>query len=259
MFIYVPEKGRNAGIALEQELSEEFDTEFILDVLNGVGKLYAKRGLNRHWVERAVERLESVEFKDTGRNFRRPVFTSAELEDKTVESYQANPVNSTPDEFYQGFDHLVEENYSTQEINKSFNEVVEETAAENGYQLVEVLGDEVKWGAMNTDLETEPETVLIPQEFQSLGIAAAERYWNSTPDYSTFSEYRSNADEEEILAESSEEVAGVYMFVSGNTAEEAGLEYEAVNGMTSRLGRFQRTQNQYKNSERIFQQEATQK
>jgi len=250
-FIGVPEKGRNAGIALREELPERYDTEYILDVLNGAGKKYAKNGLNRLWIERAVDKLDSVEFRDTGRNFRRPVFTKVQLEDARVESYQQDPLELEADRFYQGFDELIEQNYSAGEISTDFEDLVEEVAEEEGYELDQVYGDEVKWGVMNTDLDVDPETVLVPEEFQEIGQAAAESYWGAETECLSFNDYLegSKLEEEELLAETPEEVAGAYMFVSGDTAEEAGLEYEAVNGMVSRLGRFEKAQNQYKNSD----------
>ncbi len=248
--IGVPEKGRNAGTALREELPGEYDKDYILDVLNGVGKMYAKTGLNRHWIERAVVKLDCVDFKDTGRAFNRPVFTETGFGDVKIQSFDQNPLAFNPDRFYQGFDWLVEGNYTADEIDRPFEELIEETAEEKGYRLEEAYGDEVKWGVMNTDLNVVPETVLLPDEFQSVGKTAAERYWDSDPDYISFSDFADFGEEEELLAEIPKEVAGVYMFVSGSSAEDVGLDYEAVEGMTSRLGRFERTQNQYKNSDK---------
>lgn len=98
---------------------------------------------------------------------------------------------------------------------------------------------------MNIDLEVNPETVLIPKEFSSIGKAVADKYWSSEPEYQTFIEYAeennySSETEEEILGETPEEVAGAYMYVSGDSASEQDLEYESITGFESKLGRFEK-------------------
>lgn len=247
--IGVPEKGRNAGVALRTELPEEYETDYLLDVLNGAGKLYAKKGLNRRYIERAVAQLEGVEFKEVDRNFKRPVLNEVELEDKQLKSIDSDPLREEFDRFYQGLDCLVEENLDSDQIEDSLYQEAVELADEQGYRIRELLGDEVKWSALGTELE-QPDQVLIPEEFSSIGKAAAESYWSDQPDYRNFRDISKSMDEEEILAETGDEVAGIYMFVSGNTAEENGLEYEAIPGFTSRLAVFE-SENQYKNSDGI--------
>lgn len=243
----VPEKGRNAGIALKRELPQDYSTDYLLDVLNGAGKLYAKKGLNRRYIERAVDKLDSVQLKDVDRNFRRPVLDEIDLEDKKLESVSSEPLESDYDRFYRGLDRLVEENLSPSQIEKDLYQEAEELANEERYTIKELFGDEVKWGAMGTDLE-QPEEVLIPKEFSSIGKAAAERYWDNNSEYGLFSDYSNSKSEEEILAETGDEIAGIYMFVSGNTAEKNGLDYEAIPRFTSKLAVFE-SENQYKNSE----------
>ncbi len=241
--IGIPEKGRNAGIALREELDRE-DTEEILDILNGRGKTAAKTGKGFKEVWNEVQQYDFIELKDDDRLFPRPFFKELETSNKVISSYSGNPVEEEFDRFYQGFDQLIEENYKVEEITRDFEELVKDAAEENSYKVGETYGDTVNWGVMNTNLEFTPETVLIPEEFQRIGKAVAENYWDANPEYTTFSEYSSSqgiesVEEEEILAETPEEVAGSYMFVSGGTAEDAGLRYEPINGFESRLGQFE--------------------
>lgn len=247
----VPEKGRNAGIALGEELDRE-DTDEILDILNGRGKTAAKTGQGFTEICEEVKDYDFIELGDTGRAFPRPVFTSLVDQGEKVTGYDKAALEQGFDRFYQGFDRLIEENCSIEEISQDFEDLAAEVAAEERYSLNRKYGDDVKWSAMNTDLEAEPETVLIPEEFPTVGMAAAEKYWENVPEYRTFRDYRQGVDEEQILAESPVEIAGIYMVVSGTTAEEAGLAYEPVPGFESRLARFTRkSENQYKNSEGI--------
>lgn len=243
--IGVPEKGRNAGIALRQEEVE--NAEFIIDVLNGAGKRYAKRATDRFWIEKTVKDLECVELKDTGRPFRRPVFTKTWNDGELLTSYE-DPLEDDLDTFYQGLDRFVEQQGLELSRDMSLYEEVAEEAENTGYSVDGLYGEPVSWSAMNTDLGTEPETVLLPDEFPELGRAVAEEYWDSEPDYSLFSEF--GDDEEEVLADTADEVAGVYMVVSGGTADNYGLEYDTVPGFGSRLARFERNpENRFKNSE----------
>lgn len=241
----VPEKGRNGGIALRKEGIENAD--LIVDVLNGVGKLYAKTGKNRHWIEKMVDSLDSVELKDRDRPFRRPVFTQKELEDTVIRSY-SEPLEEGLDSFYQGLDRFAEQQNLELTGEKSLYEEVAEEAGRRGYMIDELYGDPVSWAAINTDLGKEPEKVLLPDEFPDLGRSVAQNYWDESPEYGFFSEF--GVEEEQTLAETSDEVAGVYMVVSGGTAEDYDLEYDAVPGFGSRLARFeQRPENRFKNSE----------
>jgi len=247
--IGVPEKGRNAGIALREELNRD-DTEEVLDILNGRGKTAAKTGEGFMEVWNDVQEYDFIELKDDGRLFPRPFFTELEISNKVMSSYIKNPMEEGFDRFYQGFDQFIEENYERDQINGDFEDLVTDAAERNSYKIRETYGDTVNWGVMNTNLEFTPETVLIPEEFQEIGKAVAENYWDDNPEYTTFSEYSSKQDiesveEEEMLAETPEEVAGSYMFVSGDTAKDAGLKCEAIPGFESQLGKFQ---NQYKNS-----------
>lgn len=249
--IGVPEKGRNAGIALREELERD-DIGEILDILNGKGKKAAKTGEGFTEIWKEVGDYDFIELRDTGRNFPRSVFTELVDSGEKVSSYSESPLEQDFDRFYQGLDRIIEENYSFKKISRGFEDIVTEIAQEEGYRLTESYGDEVKWGVMNTSLSVEPETVLLPAEFKNIGKAVAENYWENDPDYLSFQEYREECNmpitgEEEILAETPENVSGAYMFVSGDTAEEAGLEYKQLPGFTSKLGVFEK--NQYKNSE----------
>lgn len=246
--IGVPQKGRNAGIALGEELNRE-DTDEILDILNGRGKIAAKTGEGFTEIWKEVKDYDFIELRDTGRKFPRPVFTELKQSSGKVRGFSGAALEQDFDKFYQGFDRLIEDQYSVEEISKDFEDLAREAADDEGYKLTSSLGygEEdrcVKWAAMNTDLQTEPDTVLIPEEFPSIGKAVAENFWSSDPEYQTFQDYAvengvSELDEEEILERTQEQVAGAYMYVSGGTAREEGVEYEPVPGFKSRLGRFE--------------------
>lgn len=245
----VPEKGRNAGIALREELTRD-DTEEILDILNGRGKEAAKTGEDFTEIWKEAKNYDFIRLKDTGRAFPRPIFTEIRVSDKTIRSYKESPTKDNFDRFYQSFDQMIEENCSPEEITRDFEDLARDVASREGYELEKIFGDEVKWAAMNNCLEAEPETVLLPEDFPSLGQAVVYSYWDIQPDYTTFQDYAkengfSGMDEEELISETPTEVAGIYVFVSGGTADDQDLEYEAVPGFTSQLGLFQ---NRYKNS-----------
>lgn len=248
-FIGIPEKGRNAGIALEKELPDSVDTQHVLDILNGSGKHYAKTGENQEFIQNEVEQLDFIETKHTGREYPRPVFTEIQLTDKEVTSFEENQVLQNDfQRLYRGLDRLVETNYDPCEIEaNSFQNLGRRLAAENGYEITETYGDEVKWTAMNTNLEQEPDTFLYPEEFEKISRAVQkEVYEEAEPDYLTFDEYidqnnlEKGIDEEEILAETQDNVAGAYMYVSGGTADDYNLEFNKLPGFTSRLARFEK-------------------
>ena len=238
----VPQKGRNAGIALREELDRE-DTDEILDILNGRGKKAAKTGEGFKQIWKEVKDYDFIDLEDTGRNFPRPVFTELLDSRDRVKGFSGAALEQDFDSFYQGFDQLIEENYSVEEISRDFEDLAQEVAEENGYCLDEKYEDEVKWAAMNTELEAEPDTVLIPEEFPTIGKAAADNYWSSDFEYRTFQDYAADNGlsqrEEGILGQSPQEVAGAYMYVSGGTARQEGVEYEPVPGFKSRLGRLE--------------------
>lgn len=241
--IGVPEKGRNAGIGLREELDRD-DTGEILDILNGRGKTAAKTGEGFMDIWKDVQEYDLIELKDTGRDFPRPVLTDISISGGKIETTDKNPLESEFDRFYQGFDQMIEENYGIKKINRDFNRLSNDVAEKNGYKVAETFGDKVKWGVMNTNLDINPEKVLIPDEFKTIGKAVAENYWDNNPDYATFSEYANEenldtSEEEQILTDSPEDVGGSYMYVSGKTAEEAGLDYESIPGFESRLGQFE--------------------
>lgn len=239
----VPNKGRNAGIALRNELDRN-DTDEILDILNGRGKEASKTGEGFSDICKDVQNYNFIELDDTGRKFPRPIFTELESSKKEIKSWEKEPVNSDFDRFYQGFDQVIEENYDAGDISKGFESLAEDVAEQNGYEIVETYGDTVNWGVMNSNLNINPDLVLLPEEFQTVGRAVAESYWGDNLNYTTFSSYANEnnlekADEEEILSKSPEEVGGSYMFVSGNTADEAGLEKYSEPGFESELGKFE--------------------
>lgn len=238
----VPEKGRNAGIALRNELGGE-ETNEILDILNGRGKTASKTGEGFSEVWNEVQNYEFLEFKDLERDFPRPVLTNLETSNKKITGYSNSPIEKGFDRFYQGFDKLVEENYPSEEISRDFEDLTREIAEDKGYSLERKFGRAVKWSPMNTNLENTPEKILIPEDFTNVGEAITESYWDEVPELETFASYASengltSLTEEELLTETSEDIAGIYMYVSGNTAEKQGLDYEDPASFNSQLGCF---------------------
>lgn len=239
----VPSKGRNAGIALRNELERD-DTDEILDILNGRGKTASKTGEGFTNIWKDVQNYDFIELEDTGRKFPRPVFTEVDCSKGKVRSWEEEPLESNFDRFYQGFDRVIEENYDSENISGSFESLSKEIAEQNGYELIETYGKSVNWGVMNSDLDVNPDLVLLPEDFQKIGKAVAESYWDIDPDYTTFSNYASRnnlegSEEEEILSVSPEKVGGSYMFVSGKSADREGLEKYSESGFESRLGEFE--------------------
>jgi hypothetical protein len=242
----IPRKGRNAGVALEQEL--DVGAKFIVNLLNGMGKEAAKTGENFDEVSSYASSIDFIEMQDTGRDYPRPVFNEFSL-DGTRLIGGGNDFGDA-DIVYRGLDSITED-YLDQKLireEKSLIEYTEEVADCNGYELEELYGDEearwVKWGLMNNSLQPSASKVLYPCEFENLSEAALDRI-DVDAEMETFSEYaESNGyaglDQEEIVYEASEEVAGMYMWVSGNTADEIGLDKEQVPGFRSKLGKFQR-------------------
>lgn len=242
----IPRKGRNAGVALEQELD---DARFIVDLLNGVGKKAAKTGEDLDAVADRVSTRDSLEMRDTGRDFPRPVFSEISAGERRLVGGRND--FGEADTVYRGIDNIAEQYLDQKPISEdqSLLEYAEEVAGDRGYSLDTLYSDDeedrwVKWGLTNNDLDCPVATVLYPCKFENLSEAALDRI-DVDAEMETFSEYaESNGyaglDEEEIVYEAPEEVAGMYMWVSGNTANKLGLDKEQVPGFRSKLGRFQR-------------------
>lgn len=244
--IGIPRKGRNAAIALEHEL--DVGAGFIVDLLNGYGKTAAKTGENLAQVEELVDGIDFVEMEDTGRLYQRPVFTEFDSCEKKI----VGGVNDLGDcnVIYRGLDTAAEQYLEENNISKdqSLEDYVSVVANKFGYSLEELYGDEddrwVKWGLMNSSLDNSVSKVLCSKEFENLGRETADRYGLEDYEIDSFSKYGSEqgieySDEEELIYEAPSDVAGVYMWVSGNTAEDMGLEVDPVEGFRSKLGRFE--------------------
>jgi histidyl-tRNA synthetase len=264
----VPEKGRNTGVALERELaSEPYDVTWLRDIINGRGKRAAKTGVGFEDLAEQVHRIREagkggrdgalqLGLKHFGRLESRPVFESLELTRKTLQGYES-PSDAWQGDcarFYAGFDVLVEDllwEGADVELASGFETAIGAAMAERGYELVDTTGSRVRWAIMHRSapIPEEPRLVLLPEEFPRLGRALAARYWGRELPESAFETYESyakrhddaGADEEALLAEAPAGVTGVYMYVSGSTADEHGLAYEQVPGATSELGVFERT------------------
>lgn len=246
----IPRKGRNAGMALEQEL--DVGAEFIVDLLNGMGKTAAKTGENFDEVSSYASSIDFVEMQDTGRANPRPVFTDFSVGGTQLIGGRND--FGEADVVYRGIDNIAEQYLEEKPISEdqSLLEYAEEVAINRGYSLDALYTEDeeerwVKWGLMNSNFDQAVSTVLYPSEFENLSGVALDRI-GVDAEMEAFSEYaESNGyaglDEEEVVYESPNEVAGMYMWVSGSTADEVseeGLDKEQVPGFRSKLGRFQR-------------------
>ena len=108
----VPEKGRNARLALERELADEaYDTEWLADLINGRGKQAAKTGEGVAEVQEYVDAVEDLlSLNYYGRAADRPVFNRIEFTDRRIEGYEspAEAWRNGATRFYAGFDELLE-------------------------------------------------------------------------------------------------------------------------------------------------------
>lgn len=243
--IGIPVKGRNAGVALEQEL--DIGAEFIVELLNGKGKKAAKTGQEIQIVEDYVDQIGFLEMRDTGRPYNRPVFTEFDLGNETIVGGENN--FGELEKVYKGIDRLVEEKLDQKSIREEQGlvEYAQEVAQGEEYDLEEVYGDDegrpVTWGLMNDTFDQEITTVVYPEEFANLSEEIIERSQIKGVDTYSFQDYASKdgldlEDEEELIYEAPSEVAGIYMWVTGNTAKQKGLETLEVDGFKSKLGKF---------------------
>jgi hypothetical protein len=247
MFI-TREKGRNAAVALEQELADTADS--ILELVNGAGKDAAKTGEN--WDDIAAQTAEepAVTLKDTGRPYPRPVFSRWDTGDRTVTGWEAPAAaidGACVDRFYAGYDELLEyglENgpVAADWLADGFDEAVDRYLDGTRYRQTAALGDTITWGVMDgSEVPDATDTVLVPDDFTALGTALAEQRYGdvtTTPiDEYAAAQNLQETGEEAIIAAA--DCPGMYMYDSGGTAEAAELDYEPVlDGAVSRLGRF---------------------
>lgn len=253
-FTAVPRKGRNAREAMEEKLADSyFSWKKIGDMINGKGKEAAKNGDTRK-IEQELEQVgwNGIELAETGREGRRPVLESIKTIGEKLEGYglSEDPFSGY-NEVWMPYDQIAERTLEDQEsISSDLGKVARDYADERGYELVNETGSNISWAAMNSDLEQNPSVVLVPEKFENLGEEMAEKYWDNDFEITNYS---GNVDEERELAQTPGEVAGIYMYDSGGTAKDFGLEYDQVGDAVSRLGKFQ---NRFKDNERTFEQEA---
>ena len=249
----VPEKGRNARLALERELADEaYDTEWLADLINGRGKQAAKTGEGVAEVQEYVDAVEDLlSLNYYGRAADRPVFNRIEFTDRRIEGYEspAEAWRNGATRFYAGFDELLEtclRRGADPALDEGIEAAVTSLMGERGYVLDAALGDEVSWAVMAPDtLPDQPETVLVPEAFRQLGTRIADLAFEAVGEVVTFEAHaeavgRPDADEEALLADVDAATAGIYMYVSGSTADEYGLTYRPIPGATSRLGVFKK-------------------
>lgn len=261
----VPEKGRNAGDALAHELpAGTYDVEWIRTIIDGKGKRAAKTGANFEAVRDQVARLNQLNnegdnntfqlgFKHFGRIKPRPIFKYIELTDRRIEGYESpsDAWQQGAARFYGAYDTILEDllaQGADVDLSEGFERAVTGHLREREYEPVGAIGNEVTWAAMSgaETVPDSPDTVLVPASLPELGARLATTHWGSGPTVETYEQYARRVDadtteEEALLADASKSVAGVYMFVSGSTAEKHGLAVEPVEGAVSRLGIFEST------------------
>ena len=224
MFIGVPWKGRNFRKASWDLLEESFyDPEFLSDLFNGRSKKQAKSDrLDPEFLRLASRTgISGVsEFRDTGRRNPRLVFDSLETEESRVIGYGEDPFDRGFDVVYAPDDQAAE---SVIEGDMD-DELVQEIREEVPYEPVYPVGDPVSLAALESGC-SEVEEVLVTEELEDVSKSLASDYWGET-DYSLFSDFR--GEEEQVIAETPDEVAGVYIVDSGGTAESYGLDYEGL-------------------------------
>lgn len=257
----VPEKGRNAYTALRRELDgEPLEAAWLREVIDERGKRAAKTGAGYEDVREQVAFVNDISttadgstlqlgFRDYGRLNPRPVFEAAQLTTRRVEGYEspADAYRGGASRFYAGYDELLEELLADDDRRfGGFEETVTAAMETHGYERVDALGDPVQWAAMAREgsVPARPTTVLVPSGFERLGRALARRAFERVERVETYASYAQRRDvpfedEEQLLADAPESVAGIYMTVSGSTAAEYGLGVEPVEGGVSRLGVFE--------------------
>lgn len=264
----IPEKGRNSSVALRRELDESngIETEWLLDIINGKGKRAAKTGFGHEKLENQVDGLNSpsgvrkrvgvqLRMKPSGRLKPRPVFDSLEFTDRRLEGYESpsDAWQAGVSKFYAGYDVLIEDllrETDSLPVERGFETVVQEAMTQRGYELTDQMGSAVKWAVMYKGeyIPDRPRKVLVPEAFTRLGSVLVQLYWGREFPTQTFTSYAQQhdlveLDEEEILAQAADRVVGVYMYVSGSTADENKLTYEQIGGAVSKLGRFETRKN----------------
>jgi histidyl-tRNA synthetase len=251
----VPEKGRNSQLALDRELREyPINADWISSITNDRGKHAAKTGVDYEAVAEQVADIDILDLKYTDRLKKRPVFRELEFTDKRIVGYESikEAWVQGSSRFYAGLDEVLEELLASGvdvDLREGFEAAVVDELFERGYELADVIGDEVKWAAMGSGSSPDegvtdrPAKVLVPGAFEHLGRALAALYWDEPGVFDTFANYAESRgtpgmDEEQLLAESPPGVVGIYMYVSGSTAAEYGLAFEPIEGAISRLGIF---------------------
>ncbi len=239
--VAVPRKGRDSERSIKRAASDPGEWDEILDIVNGKGKEAAKNGSTSEIKqELAGEYPREVEFVNTGRPGERPVINRLEG-DKIIEGYalDENPFAAGYDQVWITYDQVGELYLSIDGRSQfdSLKEYAKEFASVFGYELTGDIEPSIKWSPMNTELPGAPDTVLIPSDFQDLAGVVAEDYWGDDLDFRI---YNSSMDEEKQIARAPDTVAGIYMYNSGDTADDNGIEYLEDAPLESRLARFAR-------------------
>lgn len=264
MFISVPRKGRNAGWALKDILGGRnyFDPDYIADFLNGRAKQQAKRDSWNQEFENEFGQQgwqEITRKADTGRKSQRAVLDKIRVQssDKNIVVYGGVPErellqSSELDEVYVADDQASNSLLREKEVDYSpENQGLELLLKENisDYEPVEDVGETVSISAIwaKESSSEDVSKVLLPEDLYALSEEIADSYWSQEPhktSYKRFAEsngFSDDWDEEQLISESGEEVGGVYITNSGETAEDYDLDYEEV--VDSTVRRWKSTEN----------------
>lgn len=258
MFISVPQKGRNAGWALKDVLGTDnyFNPDYIADFLNGRAKTESKK---ESWGKEFKEEFnregwqEITQKADTGRKSQRAVLDEIKVPDggqevvisggsPDKELFQPTGKDAVYVADDQAANRLIQEqntNYrpQTQDLDSFLQQNV------SSYIPVDEVGEEVSLSVMWSEInkpEDDFNTVLLPEDLYSLSEQIAGSYWSqdiekvSYRDFADSENFSDNWDEEQLISESGEDVAGIYITDSGGTAREYGLEYDEVVDSTVR-------------------------
>lgn len=239
--VLIPEKGRNARYAVEQELGGGAFPA----IVNGAGKRVAEDGFDPEtgltWdgVRDVVEGRDGLVLKDTGRRYDRPVIDVLEDHGTCITGVDApgEAWQREPDRFYAGMDQVVEAGLRAGRIKEAAVGAGLAGAADavvgDAYDRIRSGGASVSWSLLYAG-ERETGQVLVPARYRALGGALVEYVCgNAEPVV-----FDADRDEEAVIADAG--IPGIYMVSSGETAESYGLTVERIGGMESRVACYEK-------------------
>ncbi|MFB6294331.1 MAG: hypothetical protein ABEI97_01080 [Candidatus Nanohaloarchaea archaeon] len=233
----IPEKGRYCTKALRYLLGMDWqETVSRMDeAINNGGDNAYQRGL-RYEIERDRVTFDEMRFDGLPTGDGRTA--------ERVIRGEADPVSARDDEevdaIYAGEDLVVEtalEDGYDPENWDGIGDTAASYLSGYGFEREERLEPDISWTPMERGgITEEPGTVLLPAGWENLGTLVARDRFDQDPDIRSIPE---NADEESYIAESGE--TGIYMYDSGETADDANLAYidPVPDRWKSRLGVFE--------------------